>query len=478
MNKQAICWLLCTALGFLALMSGMLLSPVNHYLTALLLVTVAIALYFAIVFLVAERNWLDIRAVFAGVWIATIGLASLRLTDYQKQWESLTWIIVAIAYAAFQIGAGLGVAKGQRWYPVLHARVNALRFGKFSFKMQHNRLFWVCIIATGLGLAAFLINVAIKGFIPCFSSSVTAYLDFYTKFHIFAVASTAIAGLCYYCIVKEKLSIPKKIILGLCIFYTVILFPVLVVSRGTFITAAVSLMVSVFYLHKKKLIALILCIITILSVYMMTSNLRGYTDAQLNEFFEPSDIIISRPNDSSEPSSTDPSSGDETGDVGTQTSFTLPPKVAFLYSYLTVSHDNFNEAVLHTEHLTYGVRQFAPFNVIFRINKIDSIIENAEYHQVRPHLTTTNVIGDFYYDFGAVGVGVLMLIWSFVFGVMQGFAEKGNGPFALVVLGNTMVPVALSFFSTWLSIFSHWMLWGVVIFFALGACLCIEKKQK
>ena len=157
--------------------------------------------------------------------------------------------------------------------------------------------------------------------------------------------------------------------------------------------------------------------------------------------------------------------------------FQLSPKLSFLYSYLTVSHDNFNEAVQNTKGYTYGARQFAPFNVILRIDKINQIIGSGEYHLVRPHLNTTNLIGDFYYDFHEWGIVLCMLFWAFVFGIMQSCTNSFTGPFAYMMMGNTTIPVALCFFATWLSIFSHWMHWGVVLLLALSAYITIKPKE-
>ena len=52
----------------------------------------------------SKWNWLDIRAVFSGVWIGTIGLAAFRLAAYQEEWELKTWVLLSLAYFSFHIG--------------------------------------------------------------------------------------------------------------------------------------------------------------------------------------------------------------------------------------------------------------------------------------------------------------------------------------------------------------------------------------
>jgi len=141
---------------------------------------------------------------------------------------------------------------------------------------------------------------------------------------------------------------------------------------------------------------------------------------------------------------------------------------------LTVSHDNFNEAVRLTEDYSYGIRQLIPFNVILRSSKLEQAIDNSPYYLVRPHLNTVNLVGYAYYDFGIAGVGILMLIWALAFGMIQAFVLKGSGPFALMALGNTMTPVVLCCFAPWMSVFSNWMHWGFA--FILFLIATISKK--
>lgn len=467
-------------IGSAALCCGNLIGASNRFIAAFLLIALAVALYFYVALCVAESNWLDVRAVFSGAWIGTIGLAALRLTDYQEPWQDKTWLLVGLAYGAFMLGATGGFLAGKKHLPKLSTKITGLAKGKL--RVQEGRLFWICVIVTLIGLACFSANVAIRGYIPCFHVTGNAeYLEFYTKFHIFAVAATGISGLCYYCLLKQKNTPWRKAVLLLCIFYSTFAFPILAVSRGTFVTSALSLTATVFYLHRRKLLVLITCLAVILGIYAATSLLRGYTDAQLRVFFEPSVITPSETGPSeTDPSETDPSETDpdSTTPGGSTSSFQLSPKMSFLYSYLTVSHDNFNEAVQNTENFTYGARQFVPFNVIVRNARLTQYVKDAEMHLVRPHLNTTNLIGDFYYDFGGWGVVLCMLLWAFVFGVIQSSCDVFEGPFAFMVAGCTMTPVALCFFATWMSVFSHWMHWGVVLLLALAAYITRKPKQK
>ena len=459
--------------GTLALGLCAVVNPINHYACALMLTVCAVAMYFYTAFIPGKRNWWDIRALFSAIWLFTIGLACLRLTDYQRPWETATWLLVAASYALFYAGATLGIRLGQKCY----ARCKrGISIKNFTFRLQGQRLFWICFGVTVFCICCFAANIALRGYIPYFARSGDTYVGFYSKFYIFCTAGTGISGLSYYTLKTQKLSAWQKIFLWFSIVYSTFLYPMLVVSRGMFLTAALSLTTVVFYLNKRRFLLLVLSIAVIGAFYMEGTKARGYSEDQLNAFFEPSVIAP----DKEDSDSTDPSSPTETpGETPNENpGFQLSGSAAFIYSYLTVSHDNFNEAVRTVDTYTYGLRQLLPFNVILRIGAIDKTVEEVGHNFVRPHLNTTNLVGEAYYDFGAIGVILLMLLWAIAFGMIQGFALESDGPFGLMALGNTMTPVALCFFESWMSIFSHWMHWGFVLILFLLATVTKNHKDK
>ena len=490
-------------LGFSALVFSAYLSTVNHYAVTVLLLVCAVVLYFYIWLAQADKNWWDVRAVFTAIWLLTIGVSSLRLTDYQKQWEVETWICLAVGYAMFHLGAGYGLYFGERMFHWFK-RKGEKQKGRIVFGLRQERLFWICMIVSLIGFICFAINVYIRGYIPFFARTGDTYLAFYSKFYIFSIAATMISGLCYYTLKTQKLSIWKRILLWVCIVYATFLFPTLVVSRGAFLTSALSLTTVIFYLNRKRLILLVVCAAVIVGFYGISTKARGYTEEQLNFFFEPSTIIIGTtpttpppttvetgPTMPTIPTTTGPStvptvpSGSTEPTVppiteipggSNQVQFQLSGTAAFIYSYLTVSHDNFNEAVLNLKHYTYGIRQLAPFNVVLRIDAIDNALTHCEYHLVRPHLNTVNLMGDAYYDFGIIGVMILAFVWAFAFGAMQSYYEASKGVFSLLALGNSMTPVTLCFFSTWMSDFSSWMHWGTVLLMFLAAYITVKPN--
>lgn len=446
-------------------------NPVNHYLNALLLILFSITSYLVLVFAADERNYLSLDAFFSFVWFFTIGLASLRLTGYQVEWEQKTWFLLALAYTVFQIGLIIGRQLGERISDWLTAK-RGLQKGRLKFELHPERLFGICVAVSAVGLICFVINACIRGWIPFFIKETGMYTQFYTKFHLFAVAASMISGLCYYCLKTQQLAKWKKAILIFCILYSTFIFPILVVSRGTFICSALSLTTAIFYLNKKKFWVLVTCVVVMFGVYEVGSAARNYTGDQLNALFQPSEIVISPGTDNPLEPGENPSNEDP-GEL----TFQLPGKVAFLYSYLTVGHDNFNEAVRNATEYTYGIRQLKPFNVILRLSQIENVLDGGEYYLVRPYLTTINLIGHSYYDLRWFGVGLFVLLWAIGFGAIESCYLKRKGVFSLLVLGNTLTPVALCFFESWMSEFSVWMHWGLILILCLIACVTVVPKK-
>lgn len=473
-QKELLHTAICAAAGSIALISGGFVSTWNHFIPAFIITLLAIASYFYIVFIVSNRNWLDLRALFAGVWLGTVGLAAFRLAEYQEPWQLKTWILFGLAYGLFMIGITVGIITGNRVIPGFLQKLKNFKLGRIRFAYNPNRLFTICIVTTCIGVLCFIANILIRGYIPSFSDDPLAYATFYTKFHLFAIAASSISGLCYYCLTTQKLSKVKKVLLVLCILYSTFLFPILIVSRAIFATSALSLATVIFYRHGKKFWVLVLSVVLMLGVYLGISSLRGYTDDQLIAYFQPATITIGKEpgfSDGSSPSDTDnPASG-------THTTFTMSPKMAFLYTYLTVGHDNFNEVVQNLDDYTYGARQFKPFNVIFRIGALDELATSIDWYCVEDYFTTVSLFGDAYYDFHEIGVIIFAIFWSFVIGLIQSLYTSTGNVFPLLLLGNTMTPVAMCFFESWMSYFPHWMLWGTVLIYLFAATVYLHPKE-
>ncbi|MEE1047673.1 MAG: hypothetical protein U0M60_09635 [Clostridia bacterium] len=453
-------------MSVLVLVCGAFAADINQFLSGAILILGGIAVYFFIVNKLSDKNYLDFMAVFSGVWIATIGLAQLRLLDYQKIWEPRTWLNIVLATVCFQIGIPLGHYVGHKIAAFIDSK-KGLKIGRIGFEFKKQRLFWICLGATVFAVAMFVWNVMIKGYIPFFSTMFNAYIEFYTKRMVFVTAACVISPIAYWCIKKCELDLWKKICMYVCIAANTFIIPILQVNRGVFIVAALMLTAAVFFLNGKKFLVMLVCLIVTFGFYEVGSIARNYSNEYLAGVFEPSVFDpAGDPGDVDDPDVGDPSDYEGNG-------FSIHPKVAFLYGYFTVSHDNFNEAIIHASEYTYGVRQLAPFNVILRNHKIDQIISDAEYHFVKPNLNTANLISTAFYDLREFGVIVLVLLWTLILGALEKLYLERQGVFALASLGNALTPVVLCFFASWFDNFTMWMFWGTIMIIALLACIKI-----
>lgn len=453
---------------FLIYLTSYYIGTFSPFISCLIFLITGIVYYIYYV-LVNERSFLNFKAVFSGVWLCTIGLAQLRLLEYQVTWEFLTWVNLCFAHLSFLFANDLAHNK----FSFFESRYNLNKINtknmKIQYEMKKERFFWIATFITLMGIVSFIINVIIKGYIPLFlsASNASAYVEFYTRLHIFVVASMVGGGFSYYCIRKCQLSLFKNILLGSYILILVFIIPILLVQRGTFINAALILTAVIYLLSNRKFWVLLTCIITMLLVYQLGSSLRGYSDDQLNEIFTPKEVTIGN-NDEM---------GKSNGDIHSA-KYKIPPKVAFFYSYLTVSQDNFNSIVATKKDNSWGIFQLKPFNVILRSEWIEKKLDNTKVQKVLPHLNSANLISYAYNDFGLMGVIIFTSLWSFSFGLVESFYTKYKGVFSSLAYGVCLIPVALCFFDPWMSNFTTWLLWGTVFVMFLASSFTLKKERK
>lgn len=428
-----------------------------------------------------QVNLLDFKAVFSGVWMVTIGLSQLSLLKYQVNWAFATWLNLSVAHVVFVLAND---GSTRLFYPVLTAFRNISKRIKLNHQpliVKEERLFWIAMTASIIGFLSFIANVLIKGYIPFFTigSSSSAYYDFYTRFQIFYVASLASVGLSYYCIKRLTLSKTKRRLLWMNIIVLNFLLPILLVQRGTFLNTMLIFTAVVYNVfEKRRFKPLVICLTLMVSIYFLGSYLRGFSNTQLAFLFQPKEIEVC-------PDKTDPDSLKcvDPEDIPLEgKKYVISSTVAFLYSYLTVSHDNFNSAVEKTEHYTYGVWQIRPFNVVLRNTQLNEWIEEAEKDsvklQVLPHLNSFNLITSAYLDFGLFGVIFLMMLWSFLFGMIENYQKNIGGIFSNIALGICLIPIVLGFFLPWMSDFVPYLYFGSTWLMFLASSVSFGKSQK
>lgn len=459
------------------------MSKWQYTITGIFMIAAGAAGYIYFVFSGQEkRNFLKMTAVFTFAWVVTIGIAQMRLNpSYQRTWQLVSWIGLALAHLTFLIANDWA----HRVFPWFERRFSFKKLNDNRFPLHYerrdNRLFWIAVVTALIGVAFFVANILIKGYVPFFASAQNdrAYVEFYTRLHIFVVASMVSGGLAYYCLRKCKLNLVQKIICVLITFVMIFAIPILLVQRGTFIAVAL-ILTTVIYLcsKKRRFILLLACLVLMLGVYQLGTSLRSYTEGQLVYLFQTDNVETDKDKKDTEKKDTEKKDAEKKNTYkkpAEMIKIELSPGQAYFYAYMSVSHDNFNQAVQGKKENSWGLLQLIPFNVVLRIDAIDEKLAEIKIPQVTTYLNTYNLIGYAYHDFGLIGVVGLMLLWSFGFGLVEAFERRYKGPFISLAYGVTMLPVALCFFNAWMSYFTTWLLWGTVLLMFIAASFTRKK---
>ena len=421
-------------------------------LSGIILIISGIIHYF-IISIIGGKSYLKIKAIFSGVWMFTIGLSLIRIMEYQVIWESRTWLLLYLSQILLYMGVDLSYIWYRKYNQSLQNKISNL----FSINTgkHYARISFFALSAVSLvGILSFLITFWIKGFLPIFETqdNQLAPILFYTRFLVFFVASTSSSSFAYILIKKYQLPLICKILLSFYIIVLVFLIPMLMVHRGIFLSAAIFLTAGIYLSSTKKLYVLVLSLVLILGIYQMGSVLRGYSENQLQEIF-PSDK-----------------------------KYEIPGYLKFLYTYFTVSHDNFNSLVVNKNHNTNGILQVIPFNVVLRSKTLRQKIDNEtmylESFHVLPQFNTYNFVAYFYSDFGILGITIFMIFWGFIFGLFEQLAHSYPNGFTISTYAVCLIAVFFSYFSPWMSNFTIWLYWGTILLIFLLIEFLLKNQER
>ncbi len=261
-----------------------LINKLSYTIASIYLMVAAIVLFFIIA--KKKENYFSLEAIFTVIWLGTIGLANLKLLDYQRLWSIKTWLVLSFSYFVFiffmNIGSTLRLFKCEKF------------IDKFDFtNINPDKLFIVCMIFGVLSLIGFYITVIKCGFIPFFSNDINAYAKFYTKYVMITNFLIINIPICYFCL-KNTTKIIKKIFLIVVIFTQMFLIPILMVNRGVFLIGALLFSCTYIHLNNKSYIKVILCFLMVFGGYEIGSIGRHYTNEMLENSFKQEKIAVEK----------------------------------------------------------------------------------------------------------------------------------------------------------------------------------------
>lgn len=364
-----------------------------HYISGILLFAEAVYLYLH--WVRESQNVTELRALFTLAWVGGQGIACLRLSKLQTDWNYLTWISFFLVY----IGFGIGYEWGRKY-----SLDEKKEPGKND--RQAGRLL-LCIVS--LALASVLSLIFQKtglGGISGSCSLIPAITVLYRKVSIRSGR-------------KEKAALVLANV-------TAIVIPVLRMSRFHLFFAICFAMVTYIMVNRRMRIRTMAGIVlAFLPVYVALTVFRYYDTIYLNSVFE---MKYER----------------------------MPIFITQPYIYVANNFENFNCLVnLLTRH-TFGVRMLSPFFALTGLKRVFPQLTVPVVYQTKPELTTLTMFYDAYYDYGVIGVFLFAALVGVAAKWAMRIVKKSKNPVAYLFYGQIAVYLGLAFFTTW---FSNPIIW-------------------
>lgn len=408
-----------------------------YILSGIILVIEAFYLYLRLVR--ESKKLVELRALFTLAWIGGQGLACLKLSNLQTDWNYLTWICFFLAYIGFGIG--------YEW-----KRNEREEEEKEPVRSQEKaeRIF-LCILAVFLlSSICFVVEISYIGFLPIFASRSLLY----SEVHMAGVHSLTLSCIlipAMTVLYKKVCEVRKK---ARWVFLAVInsmaiLIPVLCLSHFQLIFAVSFALITYIMTQKGmslKMMAKLLAVI--LPVYVISTLLRHHDLEYIRGIFS---MKCSR----------------------------LPICISQPYMYIANNYDNFNVLVKGLASHSFGLRMLFPLFVLTGLKFYIPRAVSLPILITKPELTTLTLFYDAYYDFGVVGVFLFAILLGKISQKLVDFSKRSENPIACLFYGQFAIYLGFSFFTTWFSNPSTWF-WFIVtgLVYAVVGWRRKEREEK
>jgi len=404
-----------------------------YYLSGILLM--AEALYLYLHWVKETQNLVELRGLFTLAWVGGQGIACLKLSRLQSDWDYLTWLCFFLVY----LGFGIGYEWGRKYDPDDRKEL-------VKNQRQADRLF-LCI--AGLAMASvlcFLFEAVKLGFIPLFSDEPHAYSYFHISgVHYFTISCILIPAITVlYGKVSEGTGKKEKLVL-VAANVTAVAVPFLCVSRFQLLFAVGFAVVTYIMVNRRMRLRTIAGIVlALVPVYVVLTVFRHHDIAYLNGIFEMKyekmPIFITQP-----------------------------------YIYVANNFENFNCMVEQLTKHSFGVRMLFPFFALTGLKFVFPRLTSTPIFLTKPELTTLTMFYDAYYDFGLIGVFLFAAILGAAAKWVMRIVKKSDNPVVYLFYGQIAIYLALAFFTTW---FSNPTTWFWLILTGMMYCFVGYDKNK
>ncbi len=404
-----------------------------YYLSGILLM--AEALYLYLHWVKETQNLVELRGLFTLAWVGGQGIACLKLSRLQSDWDYLTWLCFFLVY----LGFGIGYEWGRKYDPDDRKEL-------VKNQRQADRLF-LCI--AGLAMASvlcFLFEAVKLGFIPLFSDEPHAYSYFHISgVHYFTISCILIPAITVlYGKVSEGTGKKEKLVL-VAANVTAVAVPFLCVSRFQLLFAVGFAVVTYIMVNRRmRLRTMAGIVLALVPVYVVLTVFRHHDIAYLNGIFEMKyekmPIFITQP-----------------------------------YIYVANNFENFNCMVEQLTKHSFGVRMLFPFFALTGLKFVFPRLTSTPIFLTKPELTTLTMFYDAYYDFGLIGVFLFAALLGAAAKWVMRIVKKSDNPVVYLFYGQIAIYLALAFFTTW---FSNPTTWFWLILTGMMYCFVGYDKNK
>ncbi|MCL2865152.1 MAG: oligosaccharide repeat unit polymerase [Lachnospiraceae bacterium] len=394
-----------------------------YTLSGIILMAEAIFLY--ILCYQASGSLVNLKGLFTISWVGGIGIACLRLSYLQRQWEVLTWICFFLAYLCFVLAYDIFTwKKGQ-----------AVKLELEKNDEKARKVFRMIRFITIISLLTFAFTAIVRGWVPLFSYKPHGYSTFsLSGVHYFVISCILVPALTVIFIKLNK-NWSKKIFVWLVFSNAVaVIVPIVLVSRFQLLFGVglgVILYLSLY--HKLTWKMILLFFLVLIPVYVLVTMARRHDVAYLNYIFmmrnEQIPIFITQP-----------------------------------YIYVANNFENFNLMVRYLTEHSYGLRMLFPVIALTGMKFVFPQLMNQYLWFTRIELTTLTVFYDAYYDFGVFGIVLVGLVIGLASAVITRWIRNNKSPIAYFLHGQMAIYLGLAFFSTWFSNPTTWFFFGLTTF--------------
>lgn len=302
--------------------------------------------------------------LFYGIWLFTIGLSQLQLSNSQSSWNAEMWFVVFVSIVSYSLGSkSIGI------YGKI-IKINNVSSMDRRLVLKNNlakeKMRTALIISYILSFIAYFIEVIDAGYIPIFGNNMSDYANFgmsYVHYLVVSLGIILVLTFLYFIIYEKDKYLGILFIIGLLILISML-------NRHVIIFTAIGIVMSINFFKKRlKLESILLFVFFALIIFTILGSFRNVTPEFLMNYFgyeEKHNLVF-----------------------------------MWAYYYLTVGFSNLQNIINLKPPFSYGIQTFTPLWTFTGFKKL--FVES-----MHPNFSGVGTFLEGYYlDFGLIGIIVL-----------------------------------------------------------------------